>query len=260
MNPDEAAAIRVQRASEFFGAALRFKVLVDGREVAKVGNGDTVSLSVAPGIHTFSVVADRYLSEPVTLEVRPGDTATLLCGFSPGTGRRFLAAFTSPANFVYLRSANDDLAAHATTQGPPPTANVRVMVSLLDALERIPATTEEVRVPPGVTVKVKRSRTFEHTVEIDWNIAGAASLDVGLKQVLGGSIRGEISRTQRSGDKESETVEYEVELKGDTSTRYQLIWTDIWRSGTAELQKGRGTEVLPFRYREKTELEVVAVI
>ena len=54
-------------------------------------------------------------------------------------------------------------------------------------------------------------------------------------------------------------MEYEIELKGDSSSDYKLVWTDFWRAGLADVQKGASSHALPFRYREKTELEVIPV-
>jgi hypothetical protein len=125
--------------------------------------------------------------------------------------------------------------------------------------ERVPAVTEEVYVPKGVKIKVKRSRTVEHTVEVDWAVVGEARLEAGIKQIMSGSIRSEISQKQGLSATESETVEYEVEIVGENICRSQLKWTDIWRKGVAEFMHSGITRVAPFRYRERSELEVVPV-
>lgn len=122
--------------------------------------------------------------------------------------------------------------------------------------ETVQATSEEVSVPPGVTIKIKRSRTIEHTVDIDWQISGSGNIEAGFKPIISASIRGEIGHKQGHAYNESETMEYEIDLNGETNTCYRLIWTDIWRKGFAEFQIGNATQTFPFRFREWTKLDV----
>ena len=83
------------------------------------------------------------------------------------------------------------------------------------------------------------------------------SIDTGFKLVLSASIRGEIEKEQGRAYQESETIEYEVALNGEKSTRYKLNWTDVWRKGVAEYREGGETHLVPFRFREWAELEVL---
>jgi hypothetical protein len=138
----------------------------------------------------------------------------------------------------------------------PQTGPAVANINLDSQTESIQTTSEEVSVPPGVTIKVKRSRTIEHTVDIDWQVSGGISIESGIKPIISASIRGEIGQRQGRTYQESETLEYEVALNGETSTRYRLIWTDVWRKGVAEFQIGYRTQVLPFRFREWTKLDV----
>ena len=134
----------------------------------------------------------------------------------------------------------------------PKVANVH-----LDAeVESVQTTSEEVSVPYGVTIKVKRSRTIEHTVDIDWHTSRGINIDSGFKPIISASIRGEIGESQGRAYHESESLEYEVELNGEASTHYKLTWTDVWRKGIAEFRIGNTTQALPFRFREWTKLEV----
>jgi hypothetical protein len=125
--------------------------------------------------------------------------------------------------------------------------------------ERAHILSEEVSVPPGVTIKVKRSRTIEHSVDVNWRASGGGSINAGFKPLLSASIRGEIEKVQGRAYQESETIEYEVALNGEKSTRYKLNWTDVWRRGVAEYRDGGVTHVVPFRFREWAELEVLPV-
>jgi hypothetical protein len=132
-------------------------------------------------------------------------------------------------------------------------------IHLDSEVDTINTTSEEVSVPHGVTIKVKRSRTMEHTVDIDWNTIGGVNIETGLKPIISASIRGEIGYRHGRTYKESETLEYEVALNGETSTRYRLSWTDTWRKGIAEIPIGNETKVIPFRFRESTKLEVTPI-
>jgi hypothetical protein len=140
-----------------------------------------------------------------------------------------------------------------------PGQGLNYRVQLISDVEKTQATTEEVRVPSGVTIKVQRSRTVEHTITIEWRALGGIEIDAGLEQVLSVSIRGEIERTEGRTYQQSETRGYEIDLSGDKSNQYRLIWTDVWRKGLVEIQNGNETAVLPFRFRERTELEVIAI-
>ena len=141
------------------------------------------------------------------------------------------------------------------SQTGPKAANIR-----LDAeVETDQTASEEVSVPAGVTIKVKRSRTIEHTVDIDWHKSGAINIDSGFKPIISASIRGEIGQRQGRTYHESETLEYEVALSGETSAHYRLTWTDVWRKGIAEFYVGSTSRTLPFRFRESTKLEVYPI-
>jgi hypothetical protein len=171
-----------------------------------------------------------------------------------------VSAFTSLEDYLYLRSEEGPAQIIATTESAPQAARQeQVAVYMESEEERVPAATVEVHVPKGVKIKVKRSRTVEHTVEVDWAVAGEARLEAGFKQIVSGSIRGELSQKQGRSATESETVEYEVEIDGEKGRQYRLKWTDIWRKDTAEFRHGGATHMAPFRCRERSELEVVPV-
>lgn len=123
--------------------------------------------------------------------------------------------------------------------------------------EKSKAATELIKTPPGVNIVVKRSRTIEHIVEVNWQISGKVSIEAGLKEIIMASIQTEIVRTEGNTYKKSETMEYEVQLNGSVHNSYLLVWTDIWSVGTAHTMKGIMSYDFPFQYREKTELDVI---
>ncbi|MEM8721409.1 MAG: hypothetical protein AAGE84_19310 [Cyanobacteria bacterium P01_G01_bin.39] len=130
---------------------------------------------------------------------------------------------------------------------------------ILDSnLERTVASTEEVLVPLGVPIKVTKSRTFEHTIELNLNEKLEGQANVGFIDIISTSILKNIERQRGRGYKESETTSYEIELNGETAIKYQLIWTDIWRRGTVQIPEMQNASA-SFRFRERTELEVRAV-
>lgn len=125
--------------------------------------------------------------------------------------------------------------------------------------ERIRTSSETVLVPAGVKITVKRSRTVEHTVDVSWGDLKGESLDLGIKDFFGISIKSEIEKKRGRSYKESETIEYEVELNGDKVSQYNLVWADIWCKGFIEITINNTTQMLPFRFRDSSELEVIPV-
>lgn len=131
-----------------------------------------------------------------------------------------------------------------------------VKVHWLPEKKRIQVASEVINVPRGVTITVKRSRVIEHTVDINWQVSSGGEIDLGLEPIIKAVVRGEIGKTQGRTYQESETIEYEIELSGETSHRYTLVWTDIWLVGSTEIQHNSTARILPFQFREYSELEV----
>jgi hypothetical protein len=111
-------------------------------------------------------------------------------------------------------------------------------------------------VPKGVSVKIKRSRTLEHTVQLALQSSTEGEVSVGFWDILKSSIRAKLEEQHSREFRERETVEYEVELRGDVSTKFLLVWTDIWRSGVVHFSELGKNRSLPFKFRERTELDV----
>ena len=125
--------------------------------------------------------------------------------------------------------------------------------------ERLEAASELLEVPQNVKVAVTRSRTIEHIVEIQWKDSKEFGLDAGVRPILSASLRGVIERVQGRTYQQTETVEYRIELDGNAGVRYRLSWTDVWLRGVAEFRTGkwrRRTVLIPFRFRDRTELQV----
>ena len=157
----------------------------------------------------------------------------------------------------FIRELKEEGKLQVSSLQPPIQTGIRIYLE--PEPEKAQSMSEEVSVPPGVNKKVKRSRTIEHTVDVNWRISGSGSIDIGFRPVLSSTIRSEIEREQGRTYQQSETLEYEVALNGEKSTRYKLTWTDVWRKGVAEFPQGNTIQRLPFRFREWAELEVFPI-
>jgi hypothetical protein len=127
----------------------------------------------------------------------------------------------------------------------------------LDAeIEKVKAATERVQVPQGVTAKVKRSRTIEHSV----NLTTTESLETSSTQVytefLSQTVKREVEQKHGRSYNESETLEYEVELDGSKGTSHTLLWIDSFCTRTIEFSHSNRIDRVPFRFRTQTDLQV----
>lgn len=190
-------------------------------------------------------VADRIVDEAITTCINK------MGGSLPDISPDRLAESSNPIKQFEKPEKNKSVSNGSQTQSPN-----TPQVHILNQNEKIQVKTEEVHVPPGVTIKVKRSRTIERTVEVNWNVVGSVALGAGLKDIINASIVGEIERMQGHSFKQSETLEYEVELNGDKSSRYKLAWVDVWQTGAIEYPIENKTKVIPFRFNETSELKV----
>jgi hypothetical protein len=130
------------------------------------------------------------------------------------------------------------------------------VIHLQSDLEVVEATAQVVSVPPGVSITVTRSRTVEHTVNVNWT--ASADIDVGLRSIITASIHGKIEQVQGNTYQQSETITYDVELEGgDKGRNYKLAFFDAWRKGVAEVQRGNQVSIVPFQFRERAELKVI---
>ena len=132
-----------------------------------------------------------------------------------------------------------------------------VKVCLDSDFERIRTSAETIFVPLNVKITVRRSRTIEHTLDITLRNLKGENLNLGFKDIIGASILTEVERQRGRSYTTSEKLEYEVELSGDNACEYSLIWTDVWCTGTIKFTTNVITQVLPFRFRERSELEVI---
>jgi|GEM_PF-1542162 len=131
-----------------------------------------------------------------------------------------------------------------------------IVVRIADGKRLITAATEKVQVPAGVRIKVKRSRTVEHSVSLSKTNTSESSITMADLEVFTRSVRKAVEETAGTTSKESETIEHEVELDGSARYEYTLLWVDTWRDGIIEYAQGGNNARVPFEYREQTELQV----
>lgn len=242
--------------------AYEFSMYIDGEKMGEVQQflGRKKRFEVLPGNHSIRVeyrtfnqdirYTDRkYQVEKIwkiDLDLSPGEMINLVCGCR--TTYHLFGFKPEPYCRQAVRSDKSSLF---------PEPEVVVYMDAED--DKVQVATEEVQVPLGVTIKVTRSRTIERTVNIDWSINKELAVSGGVKQLVTASIRSEIERQQGHSYRESETMEYEVALSGQQSSRYRLVWIDVWRKGVAELRQHNETLAIPFRLRERTELKVAPI-
>lgn len=250
-------------------------IYIDDENVANLNFIDSFKapkyFRVRPGAHTVYVMISGLKSEALELDVKPGEEITLISGFGIPRilavllrRRPFLKVYKSwlESGVVLVRKVVGlGQTADTSDEQFVQESNVEnqyssIVVHFQSDSEKVQATVEEVNVPEGVEISVKRSRTCEHTIDIEQGVLRGGSFKVGLEEILGVSIRGEIEKRSGRGYHQSETVEYDVTLNGSKNEHYKLIWTDIWRTGNAEVREGDKTHMIPFRFRERTELNV----
>lgn len=137
-----------------------------------------------------------------------------------------------------------------------------LLVRLEPELDRVEAATEEIHVPAGVTVNVRRTRSIKRAVELTQSETNSGTVESGLKfgqlGIITATVQNEIRKQTGRRFEEIETIDYEIGLSGDNSESYTLVWADFMRRGIVEIREGEKTTELPFRCRERTELQVVA--
>lgn len=231
-------------------------LFLNQKQIGKVSLEDNVSFKISPGMHTlyltWGALGICRTSNTIQFSVSDGENISVLFKSDRFSGNVSLEII-STIDESNINNASCKATVNTNQSQPLP------KIFLSSQLERVQTNTEIISVPSGVNITVKRSRTIEHTVNINWRKSN--EWDIGLQQLLSASIKREVEQEQGRTYQQSETVEYEVELNGDKSNQYELLWVDFWRSGQAEIQQANLTKVkvVEFQFREKTELKVVSI-
>jgi hypothetical protein len=88
----------VYRVDEYYGKALSFKVVIDGKEKGDVGNGAYMIIPVEPGKHTIEVKGFGYKDEPSEVEAPVGELAFLRVVTKKGFGGLSATLSLEPAS------------------------------------------------------------------------------------------------------------------------------------------------------------------
>ncbi|MFI4882495.1 MAG: hypothetical protein ACIAQU_07920 [Phycisphaerales bacterium JB064] len=65
--------IRIERPSRWADCVRKYKIVLDGREVGRIGNGQTVELDAGPGPHELRLAIDWCGSPSIAFEVSPAN-------------------------------------------------------------------------------------------------------------------------------------------------------------------------------------------
>lgn len=99
--------IIVSRTSQYANSLRKVKILLDGELTAAIANGQTLALDVDPGPHVVEAALDWARTEPLRLEVKPGQVSRVETGCSLVGWRLLLAIIYAfrPRHYLFLRSA-----------------------------------------------------------------------------------------------------------------------------------------------------------
>jgi hypothetical protein len=73
------ATLEITQKKSWFGAMRKISLLIDGKAAAELSNGQTTTLPVSPGNHTFEVQLGPMGSAPARMEFAGGGTMQLGC-------------------------------------------------------------------------------------------------------------------------------------------------------------------------------------
>lgn len=72
-----------------------YRIMLDGKRIGSIKNGQTRTFSIIPGRHELVVKIDWCRSNSMNLEIREGQTLQASCS-SPFRGIRWILAFACP--------------------------------------------------------------------------------------------------------------------------------------------------------------------
>lgn len=94
------AAIRLTRTAGFADLFRAYRILVDGREAARLNARQSVEIPVSSGTHSVAAKIDWCGSPTLTFGIRAGETVHLECG----SNLRGLRIFLAPLYIIFLQN------------------------------------------------------------------------------------------------------------------------------------------------------------
>jgi hypothetical protein len=79
------ASIEIRRTHSLGAGLRKIAILLDGEKAGEIGNGETITLRVAPGRRELVARIDYIKSEPFTVDVAPGETPAVQVAASNST-------------------------------------------------------------------------------------------------------------------------------------------------------------------------------
>lgn len=99
--------ISVNRDSGYADRLRDYRVLLDGAEIGRIGNGAAKTFEVPSGHHQLTVKVDWAHSNVVTFDIGEGQSARFLCGSNLRGWRILLAIYYASfgfRNYLWLRA------------------------------------------------------------------------------------------------------------------------------------------------------------
>jgi hypothetical protein len=97
--------VRLSRNSGYPDRIRQYRVFVDERQVETIGNGETKSFPVAPGLHKLRLKIDWCSSNSMDFEINSGQTINFRCYSSLRGWRLAFAIFVivfNPRGYICL--------------------------------------------------------------------------------------------------------------------------------------------------------------
>lgn len=220
--------------------ATKFDVYMNGNLLGSIGPGEIKTFTFSNNKQGNSLVlrhqaTDLYVvnSEPLIFNINAGGTINVTCTFESWKARPI------------LERRPDDSSAGISS----------VKVEIDPEVKMVEASTEIIKVVPGVTTNIKRSRTLEHKVIFSSNDERGNSIS-SKNEFLDIEVKNNIESLLGREFRQTETIEQEVRLDGNVNRQYKLIWYDKIRTGVVEYQQQSEVIRVRFQFKEWAELRV----
>ena len=83
-----------------------YRVLVDGRPIAKLYHGQTRTVAIGPGRHQLALRAQWFLcSPPLEIDLQPGEQVNLTCRARGSLWEGIALAWGKPSRYLQLQWA-----------------------------------------------------------------------------------------------------------------------------------------------------------
>jgi hypothetical protein len=246
--------IHVLRRRAYAGSAVAFRIEIDGQEIGKLRNGESVSLVVTPGFHAMQIrAAMGGHSGTVMINLAEGDEAEFTCS----GGMKMMST-----KYIELRQERwrNQLPVPADrTMVPEPSMPGRVLEVVETRRSEEPIgdetrTIDNRRGNAEVTRVIRASQDWSRNVTITENRAHDKGGGISVGPLQWASLHAEIKSTlQRSYSissdiRETHAEEITLQVPAGSSVQLTLRWKQIVQHGFVRVQESsRGTIEIPFQ-------------